>query len=244
MSITAATTRTLVRTTARPTSPTTSSPMGASPIRLRVSTTIPDEESLWLRFVLPVTAVQAKAALGPLTLHVDGTAFAVSDSEVNEPDLVWSFDPDPVWADEQEVSLAADRTRSARQPEPRRPEGRGRPPEGDPYLGRRLRRGEGQDHRLRGPAGHERLRHDRVSVELHFGQRQQHDDSHGHGPDQRHDLLLQHSCDGPGRRGPGFTLGVGSAVSRGDEDCRHLGPQERRHLRPRREVIRGHRHVQ
>ena len=60
---------------------------------------------MWLRFVLPVTAVQAKAALGPLTLHVDGTAFAVSESEVNEPDLVWSFDPDPVWADEQEVSL-------------------------------------------------------------------------------------------------------------------------------------------
>ena len=64
------------------------------------------EESLWLRFVLPVTAVQAKAALGPLTLHVDGTAFAVSDSEVNEPDLVWSFDPDPEWADEQKVSVS------------------------------------------------------------------------------------------------------------------------------------------
>ena len=65
-----------------------------------------NEESLWLRFVLPVTALQAKAALGPLTLHVDGTAFAVSDSEVNEPDLVWSFDPDPEWADEQKVSLS------------------------------------------------------------------------------------------------------------------------------------------
>ena len=61
---------------------------------------------LTLNFV-DVEGPAAKAALGSLTLNVDGTALAVSDvrtSTVNLDTFDWPFDPD--WTDGQEVSLS------------------------------------------------------------------------------------------------------------------------------------------
>ena len=52
-----------------------------------------------------LTGAQAKAALGPLTLTVGGTAFAVIDSAVTSGDSVkWSFNPS--WSDNQVVTLS------------------------------------------------------------------------------------------------------------------------------------------
>ena len=170
-----------------------------------------NEESLWLRFVLPVTALQAKAALGPLTLHVDGIAFAVSDSEVNEPDLVWSFDPDPEWADEQKVSLSLTIPG----------------PPGNLHLVDLKTEAGHQKVTLTWDAASEAEKPKITGYEVQqgtsvsamtasawssiSGSDSRRHDSYGHGPDQRHDLLLQHPGDGPGRRRSGFTLGVGNA---------------------------------
>ncbi|MCY4479700.1 MAG: fibronectin type III domain-containing protein, partial [Rhodospirillales bacterium] len=47
-----------------------------------------------------------KTALGSLTMNVDGTALAVSDSAVGVSDIFWTFDPDPDWVDGGTVTLS------------------------------------------------------------------------------------------------------------------------------------------
>ena len=59
------------------------------------------------------SGAEVKKALGGLTLHVDGTRFAVSDAETAGQYMSWPFTPNPAWTDGGRVTLsltpAADR---------------------------------------------------------------------------------------------------------------------------------------
>ena len=52
-----------------------------------------------------LSGAATKTALGALTLHVDGSAFAVSDATTTTSTIRWSFDPDPDWTDGQTVAV-------------------------------------------------------------------------------------------------------------------------------------------
>ena len=55
---------------------------------------------------LSPSSITAKTVLGSLTLNVDGSAFAVSDSSGSGQTLIWAFDPDPDWTDGQRVAFS------------------------------------------------------------------------------------------------------------------------------------------
>ena len=108
------------------------------------------ELQMW--FTSTVEGVQGKAALGSLTLNVDGVAFAVKDAYWDgDLEGVWQFDPDPDWTDGQKVSLSL--TEPTPTPTPT-PEPTPTPtPEPTPASGDSASAGEGTDTTTTSPSG-------------------------------------------------------------------------------------------
>ncbi len=53
-----------------------------------------------------LTWSETKAAIGSLTLYVDGTAFAVSSAENGVVEISWPYTPSPAWVEGQTVSVS------------------------------------------------------------------------------------------------------------------------------------------